>query len=484
MWKRSTIFTTRFWNNDFVLTMKKKLLSILCGFCLSAALFSCTDDNTIGTSMQPDQDKIAVLCDTVRVKTETVSQDGVNLRNSLEVLGEFTDPTYGTVKSDFMSQLYCPYNFSFPDDVNSIDSAYMYFYYTKYFGDSTTVHHVNVYEIDKKALDNYTTYLSSESVDDYCSKTKLLASGSFTTGDFMNTDSIKALSTYSAAVRIPVDLSLAERFLADYRADSTIFETPKSFRDYFKGVYVTTDYGNGSLLYITTTKIEMCYNTYLYSYAMKLRDSLVVGASYFPVNKEIKQINRVTHKDLSSYLQTTSTDSLNYIYAPAGMFTKVTIPKEIFAKDTGLLSGTYINGLSLTVNATQVEADKDDPWDYAMEPPESLLLIDASRVDDFFDGFNLSDGMYTFLATYDSDDEDYVFDLSYYAQKMVREVADSTSTDFTPFTEMLLIPVTSVTNDDGDDVRIEHVITPAAVKICSGNHPDKPMTLRIVYSKQ
>jgi len=431
--------------------------------------------------MQPDQDKISVMYDTVAVSTETILKDGVNLRNSLAILGEFTDPGYGTVKSDFMAQLYCAIDFQFPDDVPQIDSAFVYLYYTSWFGDSSTVHHMNVYEIDKKPLDTYTSYLSNESPDDYCSYSKVLASGSFTTGDFVTSDSAKALSGYQAAVRLPLDMSVAQRFLADYRADSTTFEEPKRFRDYFKGIYATTDYGNGSLLYITHAEIEMCYNTYLYSNAISgLRDSLVIGAAYFPVNKEVKQVNRVEHRDLSKYLNTTATDSLNYIYAPAGMFTKVTIPDSIFTKNAGLLSGKIISGLNLTVNATQI----DDEWDYAMAPPTTMLLIDASQADDFLSGFNLNDGLYSFVASFDSDENNYVFDLSYYAQKMIRELDDSTSTDFTPFHEMLLIPVTVVTNDDDDNVRIEHVITPQAVKICSGNHPDRPMKLEVVYSKK
>jgi hypothetical protein len=476
------IFITRYWNNDFVLKMKNRLLSLWCGVLAVTTLFSCTDDNTIGLSMQPEQDNISVSYTTIPVATETILKDGVNLRNSLAVLGEFTDPQYGTIKSDFMSQLYCPIGFNFPDDVEQIDSAYMYLYYTSWFGDSSVVHHMNVYELDLKSLDRYTTYLSNADPNDYCSKTKLIASGSFSTGDFGITDSARALSTYQAAVRVPLDMDVAEAFLAKAREDSTVFSNSKRFQDYFKGIYVTTDYGNGSLLYITRAEIEMCYDTYLYSNTMGLRDSLVVAGAYFPVNKEVKQVNTVKHRDLSEYVNLTATDTLDYIYAPGGMYTKVTIPDSIFTTNSGLLSGKVISGLNLTVNATQVDDDDDD--DYDMDPPTNLLLIDTSKVESFFSGFNLNDGLYSFVATYDSDEDNYVFDLSYYAQKMIREKDDSTSTDFTPFNDMLLIPVTLVQNDDDDYVRTEHVITPQAVKICSASHPYRPMKLEVVYSKK
>jgi len=477
----STIFTTRFWNNDFAL-MKKTFLSVVCGLFLSAVLFSCVDNNTIGSSMQPGQDVVNISFDTVRVQTETVLQDSVYLRNSLAVLGEFTDPTYGTVKSDFMAQLYCPYNFKFPDDVTTIDSAYMYLYYDSWFGDSTTVHHMNVWYLDKSPLDASFSYGSTTNPNEFTSKSKLLASGTFTTGDFMTTDSAKALSTYSAAIRLPLNMDLCKQFLADNKSNPSSFAKPSVFNKYFNGIYVTTDYGNGSLLYVTHSEIEMLYNTFLYSNASnkELRDSLVIGGSYFPVNKEVRQINRAEHPDLRSYLNPVATDSLNYVYAPGGMFTKVTLPTSLFKKGSGMLSGKTVNGMKLYVNATQV----DNTWDYAMAPPTSMLLIDASKVNSFFNGFELNDGLYSFVADYNSDSLNYVFDLSYYAQKMIRANDDSTSTVFKPFTEMLLIPVTTVQNSDKDKVRQEHVITPAAVKILGGNHPRKPMQLRVIYSKK
>jgi hypothetical protein len=463
--------------------MKKTFLSLFCGFLVSAALFSCVDSNTIGSSMQPDQDKISVYPTIIPVQTETILQDSVYLRNTLAVLGEFTDPTYGTVKSDFMAQLYCPFNFKFPDDVTRIDSAYMYLYYDSWFGDSTAVHHMNVWYLDKSPLDASFPYGSTTDVSKYTSKSKLLASGTFTTGDFISTDSVKALSTYTPALRLPLDTAWCKHvFLAENNSHPEKFAKPSAFNNYFNGIYVTTDYGNGSLLYVTHSELEMMYETKLYSNSSnkELRDSIVIGGSYFPVNKEVRQINRAEHPDLRSYINPTVSDSLNYVYAPGGMFTKVTLPGTIFQKGTGLLSSKTVNSMKLYVNATQV----DDSSDFALAPPSSMLLIDASKVNAFFSGFELNDGLYSFVADYNSDSLNYVFDLSYYAQKMIRENDDSTSTEFNPFTEMLLIPVTTVQNGDSEDVRLEHVISPAAVKIQGGNHPTRPMQLKVIYSNK
>jgi len=381
-----------------------------------------------------------------------------------------------------MAQLYCPFNFKFPDDVNTIDSAYMYLYYDSWFGDSTTVHHMNVWYLDKSSLDANAPYGSSVDPATFTSKSRLLASGTFTTGDFTTSDSAKALSNYAPALRLPLNMDLCRQFLADNKSNPEKFAKPSAFNNYFNGIYVTTDFGNGSLLYVTHSEIEMMYNTYMYSNSSnkELRDSLVISASYFPINKEVRQVNRAEHPDMRSYLNPTATDSLNYVYSPGGMFTKVTLPNTLFQKGTGKLSGKTVNGMRLYVNATQVDANRD----YALAPPKSMLLIDASKVNAFFSGYELNDGLYSFVADYNPDSLNYVFDLSYYAQKMVRKSDDSTSTVIKPFTEMLLIPVTTVKNGDGKSVRLEHVISPAAVKILGGNHPRRPMQLRVIYSKK
>ena len=153
---------------------------------------------------------------------------------------------------------------------------------------------------------------------------------------------------------------------------------------------------------------------------------------------------------------------------------------QIFTKGQGLLSGNTINSLRLKVQATQLE----DEWDYALAPPEALLLINVAESQTFFSNFELNDGVNSFLATYNSISENYDFDLSVYAQKMIHSMdGTGTTTNFTPFTEMLIIPVSVVKDDDGDLIRLEHLITPAAVKIKGGNHPSEPMHLEVVYSK-
>lgn len=455
--------------------MNNFLLKSLIGLTLLATLYSCDENNSIGGSIQPDQDKISVYYDTVHVVSQTVFVDSMLYRSSSAYLGEFTDPNFGTTKPDFLAQLYCPRQFSFPDDVKRIDSSFLYLYYEDWFGDSTTMLHINVYELNSPLMIGQ-SYFTNINPAKYCDKSKLLGQYSFTPGDLYATDSAKSLSTYQTVLKIPIDLVLGNKFLKDSRLNPSTFASPEKFAQYFNGLYVTTNFGNGSIIYIDHSEVEFCYGTYLYSKTSGgLRDSFVVGASYFPVTKEVKQVNRFEHPDLSYYVNpSNSSDSLNYVFSPAGMYTRITIPDKVF----NTLSGSSVNRMRLKILATQF-----DDSDYGMSPPNNMLLIRESEAKDFFSRFEMNDGLNSFLAEYNSESESYEFNLSYYAQKMVRELDAPESSSFSPFNNMIMIPVTIIESTDGTQVRLEQMLKPSAVKVRGAKHPTQPMKLELIYSK-
>lgn len=453
--------------------MKRFSFAVLCGLLAFAAFYSC-DDDIIGNSLQPDQDKISAYYDTFSVSTKTVLVDSLYSRSSSAYLGEFTDPFFGTTKSDFLAQFYCPRSFQFPDDVTKIDSAYLYLYYTKWFGDSTASMHTKVYEMNKPL--DASQYYTNIDPSKYYSESKLIGQRAYTAGDMYSSDSVRALSSYETVLRIPVSLSLGNRFLSDSRAHPEYFKTPEQFMKYFNGLYVTTDFGNGNIMYVTHSELEFCYGTYLYSKASGgLRDSFVIGASYFPVTKEVKQVNRFLHRDLLKYLNPeNNSDSLNYVFAPAGLYTRISIPESMFTK----LANASINSMHLKIRATQL-----DESEYGMSEPGEMMLINESDAQTFFSKFELNDNLNSFIAAYDSTNACYDFDISYYGQKMIRELKKSGSTTLHPYYNMLLIPVSVVTSSDGDKVRLEQLLTPSAVKVKGGKHPYQPMKLEVVYSR-
>jgi len=455
--------------------MKNLLLNLAVGATMLASFFSCDESNLIGGSVQPDQDKISVFYDTVHVQSSTVFVDSILYRSSSAFLGEFTDPFFGTTKSDFLAQLYCPKNFSFPDDVKRIDSSFLYLYYEDLFGDSTTMLNIKVYEMSK-AMDLYKPYYTNIDPTSYYNKSNLIGQYSVSPGDLYTSDSVKSLSSYQTVIKVPISLAIGNRFLKDSRTNPEKFAGTNTFADYFKGIYVTTNFGNGTIINIDHSELEFIYGTYKYSKTSGgLRDSFVVAGSYFPVTKEVRQVNRFQHPDLSYYLNPSDkADSLNYIFSPSGLYTKISIPDKVFQ----LINGSSVNRMRLKILATQ-----QDESEYGMEPPKNMLLIRESDARSFFSRFELNDGLNSFLATYNSDTKTYEFNLSYYAQKMVRHMADPEKSSFIPFKDMLMIPVNVVTSTDGASVRLEQTLKPSAVKVRGAKHPTQPMKLELVYSK-
>ena len=76
--------------------MKIKLLIL--GACLGASLFSgCNDElSSIGTSIQPSDDTIAVYTDTFRIKTTTVLLDSIYAKTTAAQLENYTIPYMAT----------------------------------------------------------------------------------------------------------------------------------------------------------------------------------------------------------------------------------------------------------------------------------------------------------------------------------------------------------------------------------------------------
>lgn len=92
--------------------MKIKLLIL--GLGLGASILAgCNDDfSSIGTSIQPGDDTIAVYMDTFQIQATTVQLDSIYARSTSAQLGELYDPLYGNLVSDYMCQFYCPSDFN------------------------------------------------------------------------------------------------------------------------------------------------------------------------------------------------------------------------------------------------------------------------------------------------------------------------------------------------------------------------------------
>ncbi|HNZ80509.1 MAG TPA: DUF4270 family protein, partial [Bacteroidales bacterium] len=162
---------------------------------------SCTEGQYTGGSIQPPGDVVSTDTASFFLTTETVKVDSILYKNSVALLGEFTDAFFGTTRAEFLAQVYCPFNFTFDASIRRIDSAYLYLYYNDWFGDSLALMEMSVYELTK-AIDHTKPYYTNINTDDYYDKSIKLGSISYSTGEPF-TD-IKTSSDYSC-IRVNID---------------------------------------------------------------------------------------------------------------------------------------------------------------------------------------------------------------------------------------------------------------------------------------
>lgn len=133
-----------------------KIKPLLIGLGLGVTILSgCSDDlNLVGSTIQPDGDKMPVYVDTFQMQATTLLMDSVYARTTNGLLGEFYDPLYGNVKSDYICQFYCPDDFKFKHEpingqIDSIDFKIMY-QNGAWVGDSLAPMRAQIYLVDKE----------------------------------------------------------------------------------------------------------------------------------------------------------------------------------------------------------------------------------------------------------------------------------------------------------------------------------------------
>lgn len=196
-----------------------KIKFLVLGIALITAILNSCDDNLtgVGSSMQPDEDKIGIALDTFQLQAYTVQVDSIYARTSEGALGEMYDPLYGNLKADFISQFYCPENFTFPKEPidGKIDSIRLRVFYLSHMGDSLAPMRAEVFPVVKALPRNYYTNIDP---GQFVDQTTSLGSKTYTAYDATVSDSIRKLDEndslyYTPAIDIRLPLELGQKIL-------------------------------------------------------------------------------------------------------------------------------------------------------------------------------------------------------------------------------------------------------------------------------
>lgn len=457
--------------------MKIKLLILGLGL-VASILAGCNDDlSSIGTSIQPGDDTIAVYTDTFRIQATTVQLDSIYARTTSAQLGELYDPLYGNLKSDYLCQFYCPDNYRFKNTPyeGKIDSVDFRIYYTSSYnkngawvGDSLAPMQAEIFMVTKPLQRNFYTNINPEQ---YCDMQMSMGSQAYTSYNASIPDSIRKLETYSPNIRIKMPLQFGQKFYDETINNPSSFNTQETFDKFFPGLYVTNTFGSGNILSVSNSVFSIYYKYTVKGSAGQ--DSLVNTTERFSVTKEVIQLSRFKNTDMSGLLQ--PNDEYAFFKTPAGVCTRIVIPsKEI----TPIMKDRIINNLPLNLKAMPQES-----WKYALAPPSYLLILPEDSVKNFFEQGQIENNQTSFLSqAYDTSTRTYTF--GNIANLLKNQMEKNPDKDM----NLLIIPVirtTTTSNDyNGSGTAItsalSNFLAPSGVKI---RKDEEVMKIGITSSK-
>ncbi len=404
---------------------------------LLAITFWGCDDNTagLGLEMFPGSDQnINGKLSTFDVTTESVHAGKIYAMSNVGYVGKFTDETFGTYQAGFLAQLNCPQGMIFPeafsgttasgkgkmmtnfDNVaDGVSGNYtiikdkngkpigncqinIYLWYDSYFGDSLTACRLSMYVLDKKKGNKYWSedpdahYTNIDPTEYYDSTTSLLGSKSYTAVDLSISDSIRNLSTYTPYIRITLDQTKTQDLGLKLLEGGRTEDLYKKFQSIFPGVYVKSDYGDGTILYASSIQMDVAFLEHardsitgglLHTSAGK--DSVIYTGRSFTSTREIIQANRLEN-DTEKIQECINDPKCTYLKSPAGIFTQLTLPVSQIAEK---LQGDTLNAVKLGIPIYNETSDKK----FGMSTPKNVLLIRKKYKDSFFKKNKLSDGI-------------------------------------------------------------------------------------------
>lgn len=422
--------------------MKVKYLGVLLLALLS--LYGCDDNTgTLGMDMLPDSDGISAKTETFDVSTKSMLADKVYSKTSTGYIGKFTDPDpkgFGNYEASFLAELNCTENFTFPavyeesadgksgkgtmvkDEVEKIQ---LVVYYSSWFGDSLNACRMSAYELndewlkvrkdpDKYRYTNIDTKLYHES--------KALGKKAYTAYDTSVPDSVRKAtdsngnSTYYPNITFPLDKELGNYILKLNRQypekKNDFFDNSDKFiENVFKGVYLQTDYGDGTILYVDRVDLQMQFRFhYVDSLGVKLTKKVtdengeagtdstyLATAVAFASTKEVIQANKFENSEkLAEKVNNDNEKGWSYLKSPAGIFTEATLPYDEIAKK---LANDTLNAVKLTF--TNYKQDNQE-YKFSMSAPQTVLLVRQKDMESFFVNNELADNVTSFVATHNS----------------------------------------------------------------------------------
>lgn len=357
--------------------------------CILSTTTSCEDSlSAIGQSTMPESDIIHIASDTLHCGVATGFRDSIYVRTGYPLLGNITDPEYGSVKAGYLAQFYASTAISLNESVNdsvtfdilrtsaahdlgldpkgiyrshfdslvnnTLDSLTLRIYYNTYYGDSLTPMKLSVYALDSDAKlerEPESAFYSNYDFQRFYDRRNLLGTKAYTAANRVLSDSMRQQSGYLPYIEVRLSDELRDRFYrkvveaaiardakgrAAYTSYDDIFADIESMREEFlSGVAIQPTFGDGSIIKVFNTAIWFYYHSYhkyskdgtLLRNATDTGDSAYVSShvQYMAVTPDVVQMSSLKLNDIKRQDRLDDPDNA-YITSPQGYYTTVDLP--------------------------------------------------------------------------------------------------------------------------------------------------------------
>ena len=451
--------------------------------------FTQCDDNTgsVGSTLVPEKDKITAETKTFYATSNTIMANDSILDNTSDVyLGMYTDEESGTVfTSSFVTQFGCTEGFEFPEDSVAGDTASytkLRLYFNEYYGDSLNAMHCEVYELDNTLQEGRPYYTNFDPEELYDGQKKPLAAKTFNVVDYNVHDTILNSENYTRNIEIVLPNTIGNKFIRKYyetdaegnHIGKKYFANSEVFiNELFKGIYVKCVHGDGTLLKVYRTRLDIGFKRYIKSSSGEM-DSIQALSAPFYSGKEVLQTNRFNNNDLQPLVDK---KDLTYIKTPAGLFTEVQLPICELIENCD------------TINSAKIVFTRYNEEGGALNNPHSkLLMVRKSDMYKFFLKNQLSDGNTSYLTTFTESSNEYVFsNIANLFKHCYKEYTDGVQKDSDweaknpDWDKVVLIPVFTTEDSNGTVVKIVHDISVKSMRLRGGTEYEIP--IEVVTSK-
>lgn len=375
---------------------------------------SCAEPDEIGLGLIDERANF-LSSDTISVQAYSIPDDSIptNL-GAQNMLGIIVDPVFGKTRANFITEIRLPDNNLSLGEEPVLDSVRLSVAYTgRYYGDTLTPLTVRVFELSENVPDVDTLY-STNNVSHYPDPIGFL--------NFLPLPStpiiLDTISERPPHIVIPLSMEFGQKILD---ANGTeYFENVPNFLEYFKGLYLTVDDNirgeGGSIFNInvgsTYTSLQLYY---------RVGEDTVSRVQNFRISQFAKRITYVENFDYEQAHpllkaqafegQTELGDSLLFLQSLGSLRANIDLP---YLQELADLDDISINRAQLII---PVQPEMGDSL--VFPPAERLLLFMYNEEGELENLSDFSIGSSYFGGIYDSQNNQYVFNITSYIQQLL-----------------------------------------------------------------